>query len=102
MKEQFTPGEWKYVIEPTELAINYTIQTDLSRNRKNLTITTLNFIGIDETQANANLIEAAPNMYEVLKDFISLYNENKGMMPVILRPAIKAIQVALSKANPQI
>ena len=62
---------WEIKIQPDEVGLQTTINEGIKR------IATIKFNGIDETEANAKLIAAAPELLNTLKkvdDF--LYREN--------------------------
>jgi hypothetical protein len=87
-KEQFTPGPW--VIGKIN---SHTIFTELDGGESICEVEHL-----DNYKANANLIAAAPDMYEALKNFVKHYSNfiHPDDMTMIEAKA------ALNKANPQL
>ena len=68
-KAKFTKGEWK--LKPTDFHMEFELTTDERVEDSKVSIVTIDtcysgYIG-DEQKANANLIAAAPLMYEMLK-----------------------------------
>lgn len=60
METKFTEGKWAAKIQPDELGSVRTINVGSKR------IATLSFVGIEESEANARLIESAPELLEML------------------------------------
>jgi len=106
--EQFTPGPWE--VSPDGLIDQfggYRITPDTSGN---MTAEPICFIKMDTydrntvthkkiKKANANLIAAAPDMYEALKDLYLAYQQNDYGIIGLAEANAKA---ALSKANRRI
>lgn len=85
--EQFTPGPWKVDFETEELQTN------------NLVLGLIYGCSHDDSPdciANANLIAAAPDMYEALKEVLG-----DGGIGWLNPDTRDSIRLALSKANPQ-
>jgi hypothetical protein len=89
-KEQFTPGP--YTIEETKIfkgvAVVYGRAVICTINRE-----------LAAYEHNANLIAAAPDMYEALRHLVGICENDELMFPDF--PPLKAAKFALNKANPQ-
>lgn len=70
MKEKFTQGEWKVYTDPDHPSI-IGVSTDKGEyNKYSAPITLYN----QTSEANANLIAAAPDMYDMLNDLLNSLN----------------------------
>jgi len=68
-KEKFTPGPWKIIITPCDLYSEWCIATERDSG---IIATSRAFPPRFEGEANANLIAAAPDLYEALGEMRSL------------------------------
>lgn len=118
-KEQFTPKPWIKTWSEHENEIY--IETEVGAESPDNTVIATIYIGDSQPEvnnhANANLIAAAPDMYEALKEMIDLnfyegrdaniyfhvgMNESRPQISTTLQYIFKKMQAALLKANPKI
>jgi hypothetical protein len=98
-KEQFTPGPWTATAP---------IKANKNSLSKQIIRANTDWIAeVTESPANANLIAAAPDMYEALERALEnagyWYGKLKGAhVPFEDVPWIKEIKASLKKANPQL
>jgi len=101
MSEKFTPGPWDWmtcsfpttsmrIVEPRAIVT-------CQKTHKN--IATLEYSeDAEETNSNARLIAAAPDMYEALKEALTVIDQSEHALG-IERDAVDAIKMALAKAD---
>jgi hypothetical protein len=82
-KEQFTPRPWKCGVSTCKDQFVYVLPSYKE-------------IGLQEAEANANLIAASPDMYEVLDELIKV-----AMVEIKDKDIFLKAKAALNKANPQ-
>lgn len=92
-EEKFTPGKWEAVRD--EKNERWQIQES---DVNGLVLVEHTFDG-EEAEANANLIAAAPDMYEALKRFMAVYSISGKVIPG-MDETIELMKAALSKASP--
>ena len=96
-KTKFTRGPWEIFLTGDERAIY--IGTDLFGENSSVAATVdVDIYGKEsENLANANLISAAPELYEALDDLTEI--ANRGSVPDYVRDAINTAKRALAKAR---
>ncbi len=67
MKEKFTPGEWHSEVKMSVLTIRNDVDVEIGAICPQAEVR--------ETDANARLIAAAPEMYEALEDLMSAMDD---------------------------
>lgn len=70
METKFTEGKWAAKIQPDLEGLVRTINVGSKR------IATLSFVGIEESEANARLIESAPEMLDACKTILHNFETN--------------------------
>lgn len=100
MNEQFTTGPWLVEREKNDDAFYVRVNRTHAPTVCKLTPNKSD----EESEANANLIAAAPEMYEALKkisDLLDGYFQSKDeLVPAEIVEAYEIIESTLLKANP--
>lgn len=93
--EEFTPGPWKL-----EFSKHYKAWKVIAESNGEWIC---EIMPKADTIHNANLIAAAPDMYEALKDFDTMYREILPLriLSVEEKRRFEKVKAALSKANPK-
>lgn len=82
----FTKGEWKQGSLSDEPFTRSSLSIYREDGRKIAEISREGFMPIEEAEANAHLISAAPDMYEALRGLMTAYNIDRESIIVNLDP----------------
>jgi len=95
---EYTKGEWRWGSLDDEPFARSCLSIYQEDGRRIAEISREGFMRIEEAEANAQLIAAAPYMYEALKEITELAPRNKLKLPYAIQ-VVEIAEQALAEAE---